>query len=54
MDNINAPNILILENKVLKGKLHIPCFFFSSFLLWKILSSYFICALLNELFWYSK
>lgn len=38
MEDINEPNIYILENDLLKGKCHIPVFFYD-FLWRKILSS---------------
>ena len=34
IENINEPNIYILENELLKGKPYIPVFFFFNFLWW--------------------
>ena len=50
MDNINEPNIYILEHELLKGKPHIPIFSFMISYGDKFYHPNFICALLNDLF----
>ena len=50
IENINEPNIYILENELLKGKPHIPFFSFVISYGNKFYHPYFICALLNDLF----
>ena len=50
MDNIDEPNIYILENELLKGKPHIPVFSFMISYGDKFYHPNYICALLNDLF----
>ena len=50
MEDINEPNIYILENDLLKGKCHIPVFSFMISYGGKFYHPNYICALLNDLF----
>ena len=50
MDNIDEPNIYILENELLNGKPHIPVFSFMISYGDKFYHPNYICALLNDLF----